>query len=370
MDSATIFTTPGSLEGCDVVLPSSLRPNGRGDVEEVVPAVLSGSRGQLVSHIVLLRPTGWQAAVKRAPTIKTWHDVQRIVQHMFFQDYETVAVLALDPKGKLLAIHEAASGGLGGAQTDMRHMFKVALLVGAVATVIVHNHPSGNPSPSSDDMQLTSAIVNAAHKAGVDLLDHVIVSSSGMAKSLLGDRLMGYPKKGPAYRVNVDPSADAEVDLRAPTAGGFTRRMWGGHGKLVVRTGLIPGKSGQLPIGSVAPVVRLMLRLDMEPEELVIIGTDGAQNMRGARLIRLSEISQTEQLTRDVLGFLLALSGHNAIIGYKVEGPMTRERMLRKALWIRQITDLVDPVIPCVDIVVLDSVGTFVSFYEAGWLTP
>ena len=54
-------------------------------------------------------------------------------------------------------------------------MFKAALLANAAAIILVHNHPSGDPSPSADDVQLTRRLVDAGTLLGVDVLDHIII---------------------------------------------------------------------------------------------------------------------------------------------------------------------------------------------------
>ena len=57
-------------------------------------------------------------------------------------------------------------------------MFKAALLANAAAIILCHNHPSGDPSPSVDDVQLTRRLVDAGTLLGVDVLDHIIVGDS------------------------------------------------------------------------------------------------------------------------------------------------------------------------------------------------
>ncbi|MFC2269344.1 MAG: JAB domain-containing protein, partial [Capnocytophaga gingivalis] len=59
---------------------------------------------------------------------------------------------------------------------DVRLLFKMALEQGAVAIILVHNHPSGNPTPSPEDIQLTQKVKSAGETLDIQLLDHVIIT--------------------------------------------------------------------------------------------------------------------------------------------------------------------------------------------------
>lgn len=372
-----IFLVPGSLEGTDVVLPASFLPNVGLEVEEVVPAALAGVRGPLITHVVLLRPKGWQTAVKRAPKIKSWDDVQRVVQHLFFQDFESVVVLVLNASGKLMAIHEASSGGQHSAVVDERHAVKVAALVGGSAVVIVHNHPSGNPEPSAPDLALTAGMTKSFDLLGICLLDHVIVSSSGRAHSLLKTGDVEERRKGSGgdererqYSASsAHSSADAQIELRSATPEGFLRRLWGGHAKLVVRTGLVPGRMPNEIVDRSKSAVRVLKKMGLSEGDLVVIGLDGANNMRGARVVSLARLVKTsDQLARDALGFLLSLSASASVLGYMIEEDLTNEKVVSLSRWIVPLALDIGLLMPCVDIVVIDGSGKSLSFQEASML--
>lgn len=91
---------------------------------------------------------------------------------------ESVIVFLLDRRGRLLGYTEAARGAIDSCTVDMRVVFRAAVVVGASAIVVAHNHPSGDPRPSSDDLALTIRVGECARLLGVELLDHVIVSPS------------------------------------------------------------------------------------------------------------------------------------------------------------------------------------------------
>ena len=72
-----------------------------------------------------------------------------------------------------------ASGGAHGCALTTRDVFRPLIRVGATGVVIVHNHPSGDPKPSREDIEMTQVILDAGIVLGVPLLDHIIVGARG-----------------------------------------------------------------------------------------------------------------------------------------------------------------------------------------------
>lgn len=99
-------------------------------------------------------------------------------------EHEEVWVLALDGRNGLKTARRIAQGGLHGCALTPRDVLRPALRDAASAIVLVHNHPSGEPGPSSEDVEMTRALGIACDVVGVPLLDHVIVARGG-ASSLL-----------------------------------------------------------------------------------------------------------------------------------------------------------------------------------------
>jgi DNA repair protein RadC len=93
--------------------------------------------------------------------------------------HEELWMLAVDGRGHLRAARCVARGGLHGASTRAVDPVRAALRVDATAFVLVHNHPSGDPTPSGEDIVLTEHVANVAAIAQVPLLDHVIVARDG-----------------------------------------------------------------------------------------------------------------------------------------------------------------------------------------------
>ena len=98
-----------------------------------------------------------------------------LLQLLQDQPCEVFAILCLSTKHRVIAYHEVSRGTLDATLVHPREVFKAALLANAAAIVLCHNHPSGEPTPSPDDLQLTRRLVGAGALLGVDVLDHVIV---------------------------------------------------------------------------------------------------------------------------------------------------------------------------------------------------
>jgi DNA repair protein RadC len=94
-------------------------------------------------------------------------------------DHEQVWVLALDGRNGLRAAKRIAEGGLHGCSIDPRDVLRAVVREAASAFVLVHNHPSGDPTPSDEDIELTNMVARAASVLGTPLVDHVIVAGGG-----------------------------------------------------------------------------------------------------------------------------------------------------------------------------------------------
>lgn len=84
-------------------------------------------------------------------------------------------VLALDNKCKLKGLYEVGHGTVDVSIVDVRGIFQKALFLGASKIILMHNHPSGDPAPSADDVKLTQRVKSAGEILDIQLLDHVVV---------------------------------------------------------------------------------------------------------------------------------------------------------------------------------------------------
>jgi DNA repair protein RadC len=98
-------------------------------------------------------------------------------------DHEEVWLLSLDARAHLRGARRIGQGGAHGCALTPKDVLRPAVADAAAAIVLVHNHPSGDPTPSVEDVQMTRAVVAAASVLGIDVLDHVVVARDG-ARSL------------------------------------------------------------------------------------------------------------------------------------------------------------------------------------------
>jgi DNA repair protein RadC len=102
-------------------------------------------------------------------------------------EHEEVWLLLLDGANGLKCASRIAQGGLHGCALTPRDVLRPALRDGASAMVLVHNHPSGDPTPSVEDLDMTRAVAIAGDVVGVPLLDHVVVARGGAASLFEAD---------------------------------------------------------------------------------------------------------------------------------------------------------------------------------------
>jgi DNA repair protein RadC len=94
---------------------------------------------------------------------------------------ERFGVLLLDTRHRLIRARILSVGSLDASVVHPREVFREAILAGAAAVVLFHNHPSGDPSPSRDDLSLTRRLVTAGELIGLEVIDHVVLAESRSA---------------------------------------------------------------------------------------------------------------------------------------------------------------------------------------------
>lgn len=88
---------------------------------------------------------------------------------------EVFGIITLNIKSKIVAVHEISRGALNNSLVHPREVFKPAILHNAAAIICFHNHPSGDPEPSKEDIETTKRLVEAGKIMGIEILDHIIV---------------------------------------------------------------------------------------------------------------------------------------------------------------------------------------------------
>jgi DNA repair protein RadC len=128
--------------------------------------------------------------IKRSIALSSWNDVIGYCRSsMAFADKEQFRLLFLDKRNQLIADEVQQTGTVDHTPVYPREVIKRALELSATALILVHNHPSGDPTPSQADIQMTKAIIDIATPLGISVHDHIIVGKNGHA-SLKGMRLI------------------------------------------------------------------------------------------------------------------------------------------------------------------------------------
>jgi DNA repair protein RadC len=123
-----------------------------------------------------------QAGVQGRPVLAGWQALLDYLHaDMAHRGRERFRVLFLDSRNVLIADETMSDGTVNQTTVHVREVIKRALDVGATAFILVHNHPSGDPKPSREDIQLTTQIRDIARGLGIVLHDHVIVGRDGHA---------------------------------------------------------------------------------------------------------------------------------------------------------------------------------------------
>jgi DNA repair protein RadC len=92
---------------------------------------------------------------------------------------EVFGVLLLNSKRRLLGYHQLARGNIDSTPVGVRELFQAVFLANAASVILAHNHPSGDPTPSPDDIAITQRLIEAGRLMGVAVLDHIIVGHDG-----------------------------------------------------------------------------------------------------------------------------------------------------------------------------------------------
>lgn len=123
-------------------------------------------------------------------TINSPQDMENLLRNFIGDtDREHFVEVCLNTKNEPIAIHTVSIGTLNSTCVHPREVFKIAILSNAAAIILGHNHPSGSPDPSKEDVEITKRLLNAGKILGIDVLDHIIIGN-GKSCSLKRKGLM------------------------------------------------------------------------------------------------------------------------------------------------------------------------------------
>lgn len=119
-----------------------------------------------------------------SPVIKSPADAAGLLSDMATLEQEQLRVILLDTKGKVLQTTLVYQGSVHTTVIRVAELLKAAVRLNATAMIVAHNHPSGDSSPSQEDVVVTTEIVKAAKLLDIDCLDHIVIGEAGRFVSL------------------------------------------------------------------------------------------------------------------------------------------------------------------------------------------
>jgi len=103
----------------------------------------------------------------------------RVTTNVQAEAQEVFGILILNIKNRIVAVHEISRGTLNSSMAHPREVFKPAILHNAASIICFHNHPSGDPEPSKEDVELSNRLVEAGKILGIEVFDHIVVGDEG-----------------------------------------------------------------------------------------------------------------------------------------------------------------------------------------------
>ena len=112
-----------------------------------------------------------------------------IARDLLKSDREKFVCLHLNIKNQLISFEVVSTGSLTASIVHPREVYKAAILTNAASVIFMHNHPSGDPEPSLDDIEVTGRLTKSGKILGINVLDHIIVAQKGYYSFKQHDRI-------------------------------------------------------------------------------------------------------------------------------------------------------------------------------------
>jgi DNA repair protein RadC len=148
----------------------------RYDDLRAIPGIGDARAAQILAAVELGRRTLTRAARERVQIVNPRTAAEFLLPQYGNRPVEQFGILLLDTKHRVLRTLVLSVGTLDASIVHPREVFGAAAAAGAAALVLFHNHPSGDPKPSHDDVELTRRLAAAGVLMGIDVIDHVILA--------------------------------------------------------------------------------------------------------------------------------------------------------------------------------------------------
>lgn len=157
------FGNISGVAGATVEELSLIKGIGNAKAAQILAAIEFGKRVTLFS-------------AESKPQINNPRDVANILMpDLRYLKKETLKSLLLDSKNRILSIRTVSIGDLSSSIVHPREVFKDAVIASSASIIIAHNHPSGDPNPSIEDINITKRLMSAGELLGIELLDHIVI---------------------------------------------------------------------------------------------------------------------------------------------------------------------------------------------------
>jgi DNA repair protein RadC len=162
---------------------------------ESVPGIGPALAARLLAAVELGRRTLLGAARARPQLLDAAASAEFLLPRFGAHPVERFGVVMLDMRLRVLGVRLLSVGSLNAAAADARDVFREAVLANAGHIVVFHNHPSGDPRPSAEDVELTERLARAGDLLGIPLLDHLVLADASYC-SLRASRAGGGAWRG------------------------------------------------------------------------------------------------------------------------------------------------------------------------------
>jgi len=153
-----------------------------GDLRHVADSIgdVSGvgdiGRARLAAASELYRRAHYRGAARRTTAVTSAGDAVELLKAMALGPYEKLVALYLDQRRRVIASRVLTEGSTGFTIVDPRQVYRPAIALNASAVILAHHHPSGDPQPSNQDIDVTERVIKAGRVLGIPLLDHIVVA--------------------------------------------------------------------------------------------------------------------------------------------------------------------------------------------------